>query len=107
MSPSTKRKKWSNEAKCCAVRFVRSGDTVYLRASKYFSVPTGILERKYPVLQKMLVNVHLGELYYPVSLRVKFRVLRNYGPKILCTEMSGNKTHGFSVDNKKWFEKSV
>jgi hypothetical protein len=30
---------------CRAVRVVRSGDTCYLRASKYFSVPRGTLER--------------------------------------------------------------
>ena len=39
MSPSTKRKNWSKEAMCRAVRVVRSGDTGYLRASRYFSVP--------------------------------------------------------------------
>jgi len=38
MSPSTKLKKWSKEAMCRAVRFARSGETVYLRASKYFFV---------------------------------------------------------------------
>jgi hypothetical protein len=36
ISPSTKRKKWSKEAMCPAIRIVRSGDMGYLRASKYF-----------------------------------------------------------------------
>jgi len=44
MSASTKRKNWNKEAMCRAVRVVRSGDTGYLRASKYFSVPRGTLE---------------------------------------------------------------
>jgi hypothetical protein len=44
MSPSTKRKKWSKEAMCHAVRVVRSGDVDCLRASKYFSLPRGNLE---------------------------------------------------------------
>ena len=39
MLPSTKRKNWSKEAKYHAVRIVRSGDTGYLGASKYFSLP--------------------------------------------------------------------
>jgi len=39
MSPSTKWKNLSKEAMCRAVRVVRSGDTGYLRASRYFSVP--------------------------------------------------------------------
>jgi hypothetical protein len=45
MSPSTKRKNWSKEAVCSAIRVVRSGEIGYLRASKYFSVPRGTLER--------------------------------------------------------------
>jgi len=34
-------------------------------------------------------------------------VLRNYVTKLLWTEPSGHKTHGFSVGNKKWFETSI
>jgi hypothetical protein len=45
MSPNTKRKNWSKEAMCRAAIVVRSGEMGYLRASKYFSVPKGILER--------------------------------------------------------------
>jgi hypothetical protein len=63
MSPSTKRKNWSKEAMCRAVRVVRSGDTGYLRASKYFSVPRGTLERYVKDTSRSsedLVNVHLG-----------------------------------------------
>ena len=40
MWPSTKRKNQSKQATCRAVKFVRSGDTGYLGAPKYFSVPT-------------------------------------------------------------------
>jgi hypothetical protein len=62
MSPSTKRKNWSKEAMCRAVRVVRSGDTGYLRASKYFFVPRGTLERYVKNTSRSpeeLVNVHL------------------------------------------------
>jgi hypothetical protein len=45
MSPSTKRKNWSKETGFRAVRVVRSGDTGYVRASKYCSVPRETLER--------------------------------------------------------------
>jgi len=38
ISPSAELKKWSKEAMCRAIRFARSGETVYLRASKYFPV---------------------------------------------------------------------
>jgi hypothetical protein len=44
MSPSTKRKNWSKEAMFCAVRLVRNGEMISLRASKYFSLPRGTLE---------------------------------------------------------------
>jgi len=46
-----------------AVRVARSGDTGYLRASKYFSVPRGTLERYVKDTSRSpegLVNVHLG-----------------------------------------------
>jgi hypothetical protein len=48
---------------CRAVRVVRSGDMSYLRASKYFSVPKGALERYLNDPSRSpeeLVNVHLG-----------------------------------------------
>jgi len=48
---------------CRAVRVVRSGDTGYLRASKYFSVPRGTLETYVKDISRSpdeLVNVHLG-----------------------------------------------
>jgi len=48
---------------CCAVRVVRSGDTGYLRASKYFSAPKGTLERYLKDTSRSpeeLVNAHLG-----------------------------------------------
>jgi hypothetical protein len=45
MSPGTKRKNCGKEAMCRAVRVVGSGEMGYLRASKYFSVPRGTLER--------------------------------------------------------------
>jgi hypothetical protein len=62
MSPSTERKKWSKEAMCRAVRAVRSGDTGYLRASNYFSVPRGTLEKYVKDTSRSpeeVVNVHL------------------------------------------------
>jgi len=48
---------------CRAVRVVRSADTCYLRASKYFFVPRGTLERYVKDTSRSteeLVNVHLG-----------------------------------------------
>jgi hypothetical protein len=45
MSPSIKRQNWSKEAKCRALRVVRSGEIGYLRASKFSSVPRKTLER--------------------------------------------------------------
>jgi len=50
---------------CRAVRFVRSGDTGYLRTSKYFSVSRGNLERyvkDMPRSPEELVNVNLGRI---------------------------------------------
>jgi hypothetical protein len=49
---------------CRAVRFVRSGDTGYLRASKYLSVPRETLERYVKDISRSpeeLINVHLGK----------------------------------------------
>jgi hypothetical protein len=51
------------EAKFRAVRVVRIGEMGYLRASKYFSVPTGTLERYVKdtfLSPEELVNVHVG-----------------------------------------------
>ena len=48
----------------------------------------------YIPFSKELVNVHLG-------------VLQSHGKKILWTQTTGHKTHGFSVGNKKWFETSI
>jgi hypothetical protein len=48
---------------CRAVRFVRSGEMGYLRASKYFLVPRGTLERYVKDISRSpeeLVNVRLG-----------------------------------------------
>jgi len=48
---------------CRAVRIVRSGEMSYLRASKYFSVPRGTLERYVKDTSRSpeeLVKVHLG-----------------------------------------------
>jgi hypothetical protein len=63
MSPSTKREIWTKETKCRAVRVVRSRETVYLKASKYFSVPTRTLARyvkNTSLSPDELVNVHVG-----------------------------------------------
>jgi hypothetical protein len=63
MSPSTKRKKWSKEAMCRAARVVRNGEMGCFRASKYFSVPRGTLERCVKDKSRSpeeLVYVHLG-----------------------------------------------
>jgi hypothetical protein len=70
MSPSTKRKNWSKEALCRAVSVVTSGDTGYLRASKYFSVLRRTLERYVKDISRSpeeLVNVHLGRRAVPPS----------------------------------------
>ena len=48
---------------CRAVRVVRSGEMGYFRASKYFSVPRGTLERCVKDTTRSpeeIVNVHLG-----------------------------------------------
>ena len=48
---------------CRAVGVVRSGDTGCVRASKYFSVPRGTLERYVKDTSRSseaVVNVHLG-----------------------------------------------
>ena len=48
---------------CRAVRIITSGDTGYLRASEYFSVPRGTLERYVKDTSRSpeeLLNVHLG-----------------------------------------------
>jgi len=48
---------------CRAVRVVRSGEMGYFRASKYFSVPRGTLERCVKDTSRSpeeLVNVDLG-----------------------------------------------
>jgi hypothetical protein len=58
---------------CRAVRVVRIGDTSYLRASKYFSVPRANSgEVPTSPSPEELVNLHLGKkkLFYPVSLRI-------------------------------------
>jgi hypothetical protein len=91
----------------------------YLRASKYFSVPRGTLERYVkdtPLSPEELVDVHLGRrTVLPSELKNELveycitcsAVLHNHGPEILWTEMSGYKTHDFSVGNKKWLESSI
>jgi hypothetical protein len=60
---STKRKNWSKDPICRAVRVVRSGEMGYLRASKYFSVQRGTLEmyvKDTSLSPEGLVNVHVG-----------------------------------------------
>jgi hypothetical protein len=62
MSPSTKRKNWSKVAMCCAIRFVRNGVMLSLRASKYFSVPRRTLKSFVKDISRSpekLVNVYL------------------------------------------------
>jgi hypothetical protein len=55
-----------------------------------------------------LVNVHLERRNVVASeLRINFWSTANNRPKILWTEMSELKTHGFSVGNKNWFETSI
>ena len=74
MSPNTKRKNWSKDATCRAVRVVRSGDMGKLRASKYFSVPRGTLERYVKDTSRSpeeLVNLHLGRTVLPSELENK------------------------------------
>ena len=59
---------------CRAVRVVRIGDTGYLRASKYFPVPKGIMERYVKDTSRSteeLVNVHLGRTLLPSAIENK------------------------------------
>ena len=59
---------------CRAVRVVRSGDTGYLRASKYFSVPRRTLERYVKdtsCSSEESVNVHLERTVLPSELENK------------------------------------
>jgi len=71
---------------CRAVRVVRSGEMGYLRASKYFSVPRGTLERYMKDTSRSpeeLVDVHLGgRTVLPSELENKL-VEFNHGPEIL------------------------
>jgi hypothetical protein len=63
MSPGAKRKNWSKEATCRAVRVVTSREMGYLRDSKYFSVPRGTLVRYVKHTSRSTeepVNLHLG-----------------------------------------------
>jgi hypothetical protein len=53
MSPSTKRKNWSKEAMCRAVRFVRIGVMGYLRVSKYFSLSRAVMGKLRPAGQTL------------------------------------------------------
>jgi hypothetical protein len=45
MWPGTNRKTWNEETMCRAAEVARSGEMGYLKASKYFSVPTGTIKR--------------------------------------------------------------
>jgi hypothetical protein len=50
---------------CRVVRLVRSGEMGYLRASKYFPVPKGTLERYVKDTSRSpeeIVNMHLGRI---------------------------------------------
>jgi hypothetical protein len=72
---SIKRKNWSRDAVCRAVRVVRSGEVNYFSASKYFSVPRETLEnyvKDTSCSPKELVNVHLGRrTFLPSELENK------------------------------------
>jgi len=97
---------------CRAVRVVRIGEMVYLRASKYFSVPRENQEKcvkDTSLSPEELVNVHVGRTVLPSELKNE---LLEYCITIdqryyEWTETSGHKTHGFTVGNKKWFETSI
>jgi hypothetical protein len=59
---------------CRAVRVVRSGEMGSLRASKYFSVPRGTLERYVKDTSRSpeeLVDVHLGRTVLPSEVENK------------------------------------
>jgi hypothetical protein len=63
MSPSTKGKNWSKKAMCRATRALRIGEMGSLRASNYFYVRRGSLERflKDPSLSpEEVVNGNIG-----------------------------------------------
>jgi len=66
-------KNWIKEAMCRAVRVVRNGDTGYLRASKYFSVPRANFgEVPTSPFPEELVNVHFGrKTVLPTELEYK------------------------------------
>jgi len=123
MSPSTKRRNWSKEAMCLAVRLVRNGDTTYLRASKYFSVPKGTLEKymkdtsRYPEEQE---DVHLGRrtvlpsepdnklLEYCIIMDQRYYGLRRQDIKRIAFQLAirNDLKHPFNQENsaagKKW-----
>jgi hypothetical protein len=74
MPPSIKRKNSIKQAMCRAVRVVRNGDTGYLRASKYVSVPRGTLHRYVKdtsLSPEELLNVHVGRMFLPNELENK------------------------------------
>jgi len=65
---------------CCDVRFVGSGDTVYLGATKYISVRRGTLERYVKDTSpspEELVHVHLGRRTVPPS-EIENKLLEYY-----------------------------
>ena len=88
---------------CRAVRVVRSGDTGYLRVSKYFSVPRGTPERYVKDTSRSpeeLVNVHLGRrtvlpselenklLEYCVVMGQRFNGLRHEDIKRMAFQLA-------------------
>ena len=88
-----------------AVRAVGSGDTGHLRASKYFSVPRGTLERYVKDTSRSpeeLVNVHLRRktvLFSELENKhVEYCIIMDQS-YYAWTETLGHKTHGFTVGN--------
>jgi len=125
MSPSTERKNWSKEAICLAIRVVRSGGTVYLRASKYFSLPRGTLERNVKDTTRSpeeLVYVNLGRrtvlpselenklLEYCIIMDQRYSELRRQDTKHMAFHLAIRNVlkHPFNQEKsdagKKWLQ---
>jgi hypothetical protein len=82
------------------------------KSFKILSVPRGTLKRYMKdraCSREELVKVNLERISGLPSEHVNklVELLHNHGPKILWTELSGHKTHGFSVGNKKRFETTI
>jgi hypothetical protein len=123
MPPANKRKNWDPIMMVKAVKAVRTGEMGYKRASKYFEVPKGTLERYVKTHEKTpetLVEVRLGRkpvlsndieellVKYCVEMDARFYGLRRKDISRMAFQlaMQNGIKHPFSVERqsagRKW-----